>query len=846
MQHNSCVDAFLNFEICPDQPMMSTCTLADEILTNISSNPEALVIESSAQGRSVRTLAELHQIALRIAAQIQRPPNPTSAVLVFDSVLDYIPALWACVFTGLDFLSLQRPRTKGRKAAQLSSLVVHLERPQLITTQMLANTLGERDLYSRVCTIEALTSNTGFEFSAPSREQRFFIATSGTTSAPKIIELSATTVLARLTTISDGVRPKASINIFPFDSLTGMQIAWNKGVYRTCYLQPDHYARDPVEALRLIEDFAIERLSLTSSLAAWLSDALDRGGAYDLDLQSLKQIGFGAEMIVADPILRLGHQLKTRGASKISITLGYGMTEAGLVSATDPVPLERFEQLYHHAQPPISVGRCTPSYQLRIAPNSDMVDGSGEIELFSSTKLFTRYLGAPEATKACFTSDGWFKTGDLGRIEGDSLIVTGRKKSTLIVHGRKIALEAIEAELRKLPSLAHGTFSAVSLRSNLSVTDELAVFFTPPKSTNRESLCRDIIRRVMNTFGAKVSHLVALLADDFPRTASGKIRREELAIRFLAGCWPPLLVSLQRATNAGSGSAITSTERSLTELWISALKLKAAPGLDENFYDLGGDSLSSAELIFGAEEKFGCEIPIEEFFRNPTIFNMASLLDALPKSKRAASGSVYLLRTLRSFTVSWPGQRLVPDGIITSLNATGSKPPIYWVFQEQSEFVSLAAALGPEQPIYAMRSLVGIVPIKEYTRDVLDVVTTEYAHEMLALPPEQRFYVGGNCQGGIMALALARRLKQAGRRPDRLILMEWNFSYGRYEEPTLMLYGRDSHTAKIDAQGSFSVGANWRADFPSCEVYDVPGRHGEFFNVSNCGGLAATIATKLS
>ena len=78
----------------------------------------------------------------------------------------------------------------------------------------------------------------------------------------------------------------------------------------------------------------------------------------------------------------------------------------------------------------------------------------------------------------------------------------------------------------------------------------------------------------------------------------------------------------------------------------------------------------------------------------------------------------------------------------------------------------------------------------------------------------RQFIVGGNCQGGIFALALAKRLSQIGRAPSRLVLLEWTYSYGRYLGPALLLYGEQSYTAEIYRTSRKGL-PNWREDFPS-------------------------------
>ena len=111
--------------------------------------------------------------------------------------------------------------------------------------------------------------------------------------------------------------------------------------------------------------------------------------------------------------------------------------------------------------------------------------------------------------------------------------------------------------------------------------------------------------------------------------------------------------------------------------------------------------------------------------------------------------------------------------------------------------MQLAEHLGPNRPVYGMRSCVGIVSVRDHSSDIIDTVCNRYLWKIIALPMNRQFIVGGNCQGGIFALALAKRLSQIGRAPSLLVLLEWTYSYGRYLGPALLLYGEQSYTAEI-------------------------------------------------
>ena len=248
----------------------------------------------------------------------------------------------------------------------------------------------------------------------------------------------------------------------------------------------------------------------------------------------------------------------------------------------------------------------------------------GNIEVWSDTKLFSGYRNDVELTQASFTADGWFKTGDVGIAAPDGLAITGRQKAMIIVNARNIALESIEAPARQLDGIWGSNLAAAPVRLRDSVTDELAVFFVPRSEDIVDDLCRSIVREIASHSGVTVQHLVPIKREDFPVTPTGKIRRDRLVELYQSGMLAPH--ELSPAGTVDVEHRITETQSWLTELWRRVLKLDRDPSLHENFFELGGDSLASAELIFAAEEKFSCDLPLEAFFEQPTIATMDALL----------------------------------------------------------------------------------------------------------------------------------------------------------------------------------------------------------------------------
>ena len=126
-----------------------------------------------------------------------------------------------------------------------------------------------------------------------------------------------------------------------------------------------------------------------------------------------------------------------------TVLSGYGLAEtASLFTGNQP-----------GARRPGSAGRPIADGEVRIADPDE--DGVGEIELHGSS-ITKGYLDNPEANRAAFTADGWYRTGDLGFVDRDGfLFVTGRTKEVLVLSGgKKVAPEDLERSYGRAPEIA--------------------------------------------------------------------------------------------------------------------------------------------------------------------------------------------------------------------------------------------------------------------------------------------------------------------------------------------------------------------------------------------------------
>lgn len=281
-----------------------------------------------------------------------------------------------------------------------------------------------------------------------------------------------------------------------------------------------------------------------------------------------------------------------------------------------------------------SAGRPFGDGHVRIAEPD--AGGVGEIQL-RGTSVTSGYVGNPDATRASFTEDGWFRTGDLGYLDSDGyLFVTGRAKEVIVLGGgKKISPEELER--------VYGTAPQIQEIAVLELDGALVALVRPDHAKLREmgsTNLRDGIRVVLAERAQSLpSHErlsgFALTNEPLPRTRLGKYRRfllRDLYARALAGHparapRPPMpedLALLADPTAAGVWSLLQQRQPG------RALDLDMNPGLDLTF-----DSFAWMDLAVALQERFGVTLNEGDI---ATIVTLRDLL-RLAVTRRSAGAS---------------------------------------------------------------------------------------------------------------------------------------------------------------------------------------------------------------
>jgi long-chain acyl-CoA synthetase len=203
----------------------------------------------------------------------------------------------------------------------------------------------------------------------------------------------------------------------------------------------------------------------------------------------------------------------------IPVVNGYGLTEAGTALTLNDLKPFRAD----------TVGKPLPGVELRVlSPNEE---GIGEIAARSKT-VMSQYLDDAELTLETIV-EGWLLTGDLGRFDQHGhLQLFGRKKNMIVTEGGKnIYPEDIETVFEGLPVKEYCVFAANYLWPQKELRRETLVMAVRLEQNQRfdSALLQEIVNRNQRLPDFKRVGEYFIWDKDFPRTASMKIKRQQLA-----------------------------------------------------------------------------------------------------------------------------------------------------------------------------------------------------------------------------------------------------------------------------------------------------------------------------
>jgi len=507
-------------------------TVAEALAAGVAAHPNAKLVFGSRARPATLTIAEVRRRGLTLASALQRRGLGAGDVVVMQlpSWAEWAVGWYAAMHAGL----VVAPVVHIYESSELGYIVANSAAKALVTPDAwrsydylkrissmgacpsleLVVTVGERTVPGGVLWDDLVREGTEHCEPATRRPEDacLVLYTSGTTAAPKGVVHTHNSFLAELGTMGQELHRGSEVvflNGGPAGHITGALSITRPFLDDSTLVSMDAWsAEDAVEL--------VVRHGVTHSVGApvFLDTLLDVAERRGVRL-GLREFMLGAASVPPSAVARAD------GAG-IAGYRCYGSTEHPTVSTGhpwDPYDVRAFTD-----------GGIIAGTSVRIVDEGgqSVPDGTeGDIHTIGPDQ-FAGYLDT-ELNDAAFADDGWFMTGDVGRLEGSTLTITDRRKDVIIRGGENLSSKEIEDALARHPSVA-----------------DAAVVAAPHRRLG-ESPCAFVVLRATATLDlAGVSEWFTELGlarqkaperlcvvDDLPRTPSGKVRKVELRVQLL-------------------------------------------------------------------------------------------------------------------------------------------------------------------------------------------------------------------------------------------------------------------------------------------------------------------------
>ncbi|KOV77708.1 peptide synthetase [Streptomyces sp. NRRL WC-3618] len=741
----------------------STRSIADLLLRAAEHHPESGLLYQQGGTHSgdsrFQSYPELADEALRVLTGLRgRGLTPQDkVVLLLERPHEFLPAFWACLLGG--FVPVPMAPLGGdpeRWAAQLGHVNALLDQPLIVTTEELAAELPPMEGLgiTPLAGLYAAEAADLVHVAAP-EDTALLVLTSGSTGNSKAVRLTHANLLASMAAKNGYHRlgpDDISLNWVSFDHVAALLechlLPLSTGSVQL-HVEAAVILGEPLEFLRLVSRHGVTMTFTPNFLLGLLNASADRlEETGPVDLSRLRHIISGGEAVVRTTGETFLHRFAPHGLRPDALWPAFGMTETcagSIYSQAFPA----FDQGNEFA----NLGAPVEGLRLRVVDEQDRELGEGEVgELQLTGPMITPgYYNNEQATRDAFTADGWFRSGDLGRLDEGRLTLVGRSKDSIIVNGVNYFSHDIETVLEQLDGVARSYVAAFPTRAPGSDTEQLVVAFHPETEDGDELALYRVLSAlrsgVVMHWGFRPALILPLPKDAFPKTSLGKIQRSLMRRRLEGGAYEPVtrsVADLVLRRLGGYTAPEGETERTLAQIYAEMFdtdpeKLSATA----NFFDLGGTSLDILRLRSMVAQRLGAhDLQIITVLLAPTVRELAARLGDDAATVR-------------------PYDPIVP------MQVAGDKTPLFCVHPGVGEvlvFVNLAKYFVGDRPFYALRARgfnAGEKPFESFE----EMVST-YVDAIRAKQPHGPYAVAGYSYGGAVAFEIAKVLEAQGERVD--------------------------------------------------------------------------------
>jgi oxalate---CoA ligase len=411
--------------------------------------------------------------------------------------------------------------------------------------------------------------------------------------------------------------------------------------------------------------------------------------------------------------------------NELETLLGVPVINTYASSETGPITV-------NYPPKPGSVGKPVIDFLTIIQENGKSLGPyeQGEIVVKGET-VFCGYENAPDENKAAFI-DGWFRTGDMGYLDGEGyLFITGRKKELINRGGEKISPAEIDQVLMTHPAV----HQAMTFRIDDPVLGEdvAALVVADHKKISQEDLHTYLLDRLIQF---KVPRRIYFV-DDIPKSPTGKLLRHVGTERYASGMYEN--TRIPAVTRDSVSPELTENQEKLLQIWKDILDIPSF-SLDDDFFRCGGNSLTAIELLIKIQRAFHITFPPDMIYLHPTIRQQEVLI-----AQKAGNAAPHY------------------HPLIVPLHQNGTLSPLFcfhplggWI----KEYLYISQFFDQDRPVFGIRAR-GLEPAEKPVQTIEEAVR-EYIDAIKTVRKEGPYDLLGFSTGALYAFECACQLQKRG------------------------------------------------------------------------------------
>jgi amino acid adenylation domain-containing protein len=655
-------ESMLAGEALPDVP-----DIIDSFRRSAAAFPEKTAVAFGEDSWTYRRLAD----TVRAIARVLRERGVGPGVLVgvcMTRAGNLVATLLATLEIGAAYLPLDPTHPPGRLRRILGDAQPTLLIGDAAHAEAISAVASDRVLDLDAALAAAARDDVEGDVAPERSELAYVIHTSGSTGGPVGVEVRRASLSNLLAAIPRHVPISAedvllAVTTIGFD-IAALELLLPLVLGATVVIADEETVAD---GRRLHQRLREGRITAMQATPATWQMLIDAGWAGDGRLTALVGGERLPQPLAAALLERCGGVWNMYGPTETTIW----STCAQITSAAEPIPIGR----------PIANTTCRV-----VDENCNPIEPgrTGEL-LIGGAGLARSYAQADELTQRRFVAIAdepgarWFRSGDMVRLVGDSLVYLGRRDHQVKIRGHRVELGEIESALSSCTGVREA--AAVVVGSDLASTRIAAFVAAKPHGMVETADLRDELVRMLPGYMVPAS---ILLLPALPRLPNGKLDRARLARSAAAA-----------TSGRAAAEARTPAEKKLVDLLREVLRAESID-VDDDFFAIGGTSLLGLRYLARVSEVFQVELGPADLLRAPTVAGMAELIaaaaspdPALPGMARAAAPQwrpLPLARAERAFaSVDAAAIACLPEALVRAARASrlagahGDAAEPYWL-----------------------------------------------------------------------------------------------------------------------------------------------------------------------